>query len=680
MSPRSSLSLLLLVSSLTACTQPIGDAEQTTQSEDELILTPTFPTLTFADPTKGLVGRGYNRRAPLSRLRFNSAPVTMGGGWSEVAATDRAQCVDFSGGIVAPSATPPMRVSTRTLLVDSRAKFLEASTFSGGQTGEANVVLPIEGIPVPVGATLDRTIGSESRTDVSAETVDLTLIAKAVVLDPIRGSGNATIRTAVINDVNAFPAGSARKNAFFAKCGDRYLDSLTMGGAIAIDVSLFMADATVFRKLKAKVNDSMNLGLGGASGAEGAAADANGADALAALLDVLSVSGSSNVNADSSFTFEGKTGTLRMNVRTLGPVLDTTNLTIDQAIQIVSGWGSRIQTKPAERAVLGAVQKTYSTTTNASLLSGSLPGELDVAYATMMEQVREYYLTHYMVLNAFGDLERDLVVTPIAERAEAWFDTIPSNTTITTARRTALQHAFANARAMECLVEIAPGSATSVYTACLTQAVVGDTSTSSTLGSKFPRLVRNIPSFGTSTINVGTVGHGLGLYPAIPRRRARLAITSTFADFHQPLAAEGINSPVGTQEDKLSNACNIANIDGRVVFRSGPADDGDWLTGSRCDWSAFNGLGARLRTGWTVRGTYAKRVSGSNPGGYWDAPGAFDTVGAIEGTVKAEKWLSTWSGVQLLNVEATGPIAIEQANLFLVPGAHSIRLALRPQS
>lgn len=671
---RTSLSLLVLAAAVASgCTQVVGSSPDDDPSSSHAQDLLTFPglTLPLPDPSLGLVGRGFNRRAPLSRLAFDNS---FGGGWFDAGASDRAQCVDFSGGIIKPSATAPMRVATRTLMVDNKFKFLEASTFSAAQAGDASVILPIEGVPVPVGATADHTVGSESRTDISAETINFSVIAKASLTETLRGSGNATIRSAVIDDVNAAPD---KRKAFFAKCGDRYLDSLTLGGAIAIDFSLFTADATVFRKLKAKVNDSLHLGLGGATGSDGAGSDDAASVAIGDLLKILNVTSTNKVDVDSSFTFEGKSVTLRVNVRSLGPTIDTTNLTIEQALQLVGGWGARIQSKPAERAVLGAVEKAYTTTTNASQLAGALPGELDVAYSTLMGQVKSYYLTHYMVLNAFGDLERDLVITPSSSWTESWFDSIPSNTAISNARRTALQNTFANARAMECLVEVAPGSATSVYNACLVQPVVGDTSSGSLLGSKFCRLAKNIPSFGSSTINVAVVGNGLGAYPAIPRRRARLAITSTYAEFFSPLNARGITSPVTLREDSLSNACDTENIDGKIVFRSGPVDDGNWLTGSKCEWSAFAGLGISLKPGWTVRGTYNAVTSGANPGSYRDAPGTFGTEGAVEGTVKAEKWLSTYAGVQLQSVSAVGPIDVSPENLYLVPGLWDITQGLR---
>lgn len=668
---RTSLCLLVLAAAVASgCTQVVGSSPDEDPSSEHAqgITVPNF-TLPLPDPTLGLVGRGFNRRAPLSRLAFDGS--YLGAGWYDAGASDRAQCVDFSGGIVKPSATAPMRVSTRTLMVDNKVKFLEASTFSGGQAGDASVVLPLEGVPVPVGATVDRTIGSESRTDISAETINFSIIAKATVTETLRGSGNATIRAAVINDVNAAPD---KRKAFFAKCGDRYLDSLTMGGAIALDFSLFTADATVFRKLKAKVNDSLHLGISGATGSEGAGADDAASVAIGDLLRILGVSGTNKVDVDSSFTFEGKSVTLRINVRSLGPTIDTSNLSIDQALQIAGGWGARIQSKPAERAVLGAVEKAYTTTTNSSQLAGALPGELDAAFPLLMGQVKDYYLTHYMVLNAFGDLERDLVITPSSSWTESWFDAIPSTTSISNARRTALQNAFANARAMECLVEVAPGSATSVYNACLVQSVVGDTSSGSLLGSKFRRLSRNIPSFASSTINVSTVGHGLGVYPAIPRRRARLAITSTYDEFFVPLKNKGITSPVTYQEDKTSGACDTQNISGKIVFRSGPLDDGDWFTGSKCDWSAFSGLGISLKPGWSVSdASWGDANSGSNPGSYRSVPSG----GRVEGKVTAEKWLSTYSGWQLLSVKATGPVDISAENLFLVPGLWDITQGIR---
>jgi hypothetical protein len=675
---RSALSLAALTSvlaispSLVGCSGAPEDAS-IESGEDSLT---SLQLVVGGDPTRGLVGRGFNRRAPLSRLSFVSSLFS--GSWTEVGATDRAQCVDFSSGVIAPTTTS-MRTRASISILDTKEKLLAAASFDGAQTGDASVLLPLEGIPVNVGTTTNRTVSAETVTEIATDKVNVSLIASATLTDTLRGSGNATIRSAVINDINSMPAAD-RRSAFFAKCGDRYLDNVNLGGALAIDLSFTSQNSQVLGKLKARVNDSLSLGAGGASSSTSSTAPADAIGSLVSLFTNLGISTNTVVNAQTEVSIaEGKV-TLTVNVRSLGPSIDLSNMTFQQLFDIAAALPSRVANRPAERAVLGAVLKSYSTATNVSQISASLPGEIDVSYPTTMAAVRANYLTHYAALNRFTELERHMVLAAPNQLSELWYDALPSLTTVQNGRRTALINAFANAQAMECLVKVVPGSATSAYNACLVQPVLGDTSATGVMGSKFRRTASGLPSFGSSTVNVITVGQGS--YTAIPRRKLTFKIASTFAEFFRPMNAAGVTSPNTLREDRLADACNAVSVDGKLVFRSGPADDGDWLTGSRCDWSAFEGLETKKETGWSFAGKYAKHDVGANSvtpaGAYRTAPGNFsDSLGPISGRVAAEKWLATWSGVRLTEVVATGPLNVDPNNLSLVPGPMDVRLGLK---
>lgn len=658
-SARIAASLIALMVFAAGCTSSgASDEEAVEQSSEALSLAgpiivgpvgPTVPKFSRPDPNQGIVGRGFNRRVPTSRVYFVDT-ILAGGGWKEAAAPDRAQCVEFPSGIASPNVA--MNVTQKATLVNSSSRLERAASFGLGNKVDASVVIPLEGVPLPVGANLDRSVSGETLVNSSSSSVNISLYSVARIADPlgIRGVGGARLRTAVLDDINALPA-AERRSAFFAKCGDRYLDQVVTGGALAIDIAITAKDSKTSASLEAKVRDS--VGINSVTGSNENIAD----DALSALLELLKIRVDNSLDADASFSLDGQTGTVRISLRSLGPVIDTSAMTIGQALALFEGWKARVQNSPSERAVISATGKVYNTVDNAASVSSFLPGPIDIAYQTLATQVKGYYLANYGALSNFTAFEKDMSEMTASERAEKWFDDVSGFTppVVSSARRAALRNAFADAQALECLVTVSPGSGTSAYNACMTQQVLDTGTTTSPVKLRFPRLSRAINA-GSGTINVASVGTGLGTYPALPRLREVIDFPDTFTTLRPALALRGLTAPLVEFNDTSERACVVENNGGKMVFISGRTDDLNPLTSSVCRWSLFRGL--NLKPGWSVSAIYTSTKASQNH--LHATPGLttarLDSPTALVGDLKVDhEWLNV-AGIVLDTVSFEGPL------------------------
>jgi hypothetical protein len=668
----------VLTTLATAC-GPVADgvsgAEEVQTTSQDIVLGPTIPTFPTPKPYEGIVGRGYTRRAPVTRLEFKSAPIFYGGGWREYLATDRGPCVEFSSGVPAPT-TSAFTTEVLATMVEGRRSFSFASSGGVKATTSLDVVIPVEGIPVPVGAGDDVDLAVDMVQTASFNTANATMYA--VARGPrVRGSGAPRLRQAVVDELMALPV-SSRARAFFARCGETYLDDVTLGGFIAIDISLSSSTATGAVNARAELERRLNLGF-----QSNETPQASNGDVLLSLLESLGVSLDASANSTMNVTVNNEQMQLTLRVRSMGPTLPA-NLTVFDAYALVSDWGGFLQSRPNDLAVMGATPKLYATVDNTSALGISLPAFiLDSGYNALMAELNSYFLTHYTKLLHFSFMQRvrDTNGDNMTANGKIWVfsstDPLPSLAEVQKARVDALVNMFAVSQAQQCLLNVPPASPTTEYSRCMNQTklntgagalgrfVLPIQDLATALSERDTLTARQAALGQSTTVNVITLGPGD--YPRVHDRRGEVVIGNTFADFFEPLDDAGISVGVTTQE-RSEQGCVIESFKGDAHFVSGRSDDGNWLTDSMCTFSLWPSFSLFLRDGWRLRTAL------------WDEEGAFNVgfplttathpLNSISGQVKVDHELEPWVGVRLDSVRLTGPLSLPGSNemAFTVPG------------
>jgi hypothetical protein len=650
---RSIKTLSLVLLGILGCEAPPAD-NVATASGALLTLPDDFGPGRTASPHAGIVGRGFNRRIPITRLEFKPGFIGSGAGWSEHLATDRGLCTEFAGGVTGPSSAG-YTVETRATMVKGSASFSRVSNGGVAASGQGNIVLPVEGIPIPVGVNIDDGFSFDMAENASFNTTNATLYA--IARGPIiRGSGAPRLRQAIIDSLSAVPA-SQRAAEFFGKCGDSYLDQVRLGGMMAIDVSIFSADAELVVSLRGKVERGLNLASLGDG--QTVAADAG---ALESLLQSLGISGTVSANGSSEVRIEGKLATVTLRVRSMGPTLPD-NLTLDQALDLAKNWGGYVAGQPrfTDLAVMGATLALYAGVDNSNALGVSLPPFVDDgSYNLLMGELNRYFVNHYAKMMNFGFMEMKYNPTDADANAEIWYidqnHPLPSLTTVQDNRKAALVNAFAVSQAQQCIMALPPVSPTSAYNSCMVQERLG-----ASAKRRFGR-VTGILGIGVLTLpTIDVIGLGYGTYPTLNERRGVVKILKTWDDFKKPLAEIGIKVEVEESED--SSACEVFNDGGSVLLRSGPGDDLNPLTGSKCWFGVWRGLDVALRPRWSARASWANRSEGWVSG--WPAPTPTRSFpNELPGTATADKELSKWVGKSLTSVELEGPLSNENDFVF----------------
>lgn len=668
----------VLTTLATAC-GPVADsgpgADNLQEAGQDLIITsPTFPTFPTPKPHEGIVGRGYSRRAPVTRLEFKAAPYFYGGGWREFLATDRGPCVEFSSGVPAPT-LGAFATEVFATMVEGRKSFSFASSGGVKATTALDVVLPVEGIPVPVGAGDDVDLAVDMVQTASFNTANATLYA--IARGPlVKGSGAPRLRQAVVDELMALPV-SSRARAFFAKCGESYLDDVTLGGFIAIDISLSSSSATGAVNARAELERRLNLGL-----QNNETPQASSGDALLSLLESFGVSLDASANSTMNVTVNNEQMQLTLRTRSLGPVLPA-NLTVFDAWSLVADWGGYLQSRPGDLAVMAATPKLYATVDNTSALGISLPAFiLDSGYNALMAELNSYFLTHYTKLLHFSFMQRvrDANGDNMTANNAIWVfsstDPLPTLAQVQKARVDALVNMFAVSQAQQCLLNVPPASPTTEYSRCMNQTKLNTGAGAlgrfvlpiqdlETALSQRDALTAQQAALGQSTtVNVITLGPGS--YPRVHDRRGEVVITNTYFDFFTPLRDAGISVGLVTQEQS-SSGCLIARTSNDVHFISGRTDDGNWFTDSLCTYTLWPSLPDVLRSGWRVAGA-RWLASGPANQGFPQTLVSFPN-NSVSGQVKVDHELSSEVGAQLDSVRFAGPLSLPGSNemAFSVP-------------
>lgn len=676
----------VLTTLATACGGPVVDGEPSESlqgAQQDLIITgPTLPPFPTPKPHEGIVGRGYSRRAPVTRLEFKAAPYFNGGGWREFLATDRGPCVEFSSGVPAPT-LGAFTTEVFATMIEGRKSFSLSASGGVKATTSLDVVLPVEGIPVPVGAGDDVDLAVDMVQSASFNTANATLYA--VARGPrVRGSGAPRLRQAVVDELLQLPA-SSRARAFFAKCGESYLDDVTLGGFLAIDISLSSSSSTGAVNARAELERRLNLGL-----QNNETPQASNADVLLSLLDSLGVSLDASANGTMDVTVNNEQMKLTLRVRSMGPVLPA-NLTVFDAWSLAADWGAYLQAHPADLAVMGATPKLYATVDNTSALGISLPAFiLDSGYNGLMAELNTYFLTHYTKLLHFSFMQRVRDTngdSPSANR-EIWVfsstDPLPTLAEVQKARVDALVNMFAVSQAQQCLLNVPPASPTTEYSRCMTQTRLN---TGAGALGRFNLPIQDLEgalqtrdtqmaqraALGLSTsVNVITLGPGD--YPRVHDRRGEVVIGNTYNDFHLPLKDAGIGVDVVTQEQS-AEGCLLTRRDGDAHFVSGRTDDGNWLTDSMCTFTIWPSLPQFLRSGWRVTSAVWLKTGPANTG--FPQTTVSHPANSVTGTVKVDHELSSEVGARLDSVRFEGPLSLPGSNemAFTIP-ARKIDFAL----
>jgi hypothetical protein len=607
----------------------------------------------------------------------------MGGGWSEGLATDRALCVEFASGVPAPTVAD-FTTEVFATMIEGKRSFSFAAAGGAGINTALDVVVPIEGIPVPIGGGDTGEFSVDMVQNATFNTANATVYA--IATGPIvRGSGAPKLRQAIVNELTALPV-SSRARAFFARCGESYLDDVTLGAFLAVDISLKAKTAAGAINAKAELKRRLNLGL---QNNETPVEQASG-DVLTALLESFGVSLDASANGSMNVSVNGEEMTLTLRVRTRGPLLPE-NLSVFDATGLMSDWGAYVKAHPADLAIMAATPKLYATVDNTTPLGISLPAYItESGYNALMAELNTYFLSHYTKLLHFSFMERERGLTGdnATENAKLWVfsstDPLPTLSAVRKARVDALVNMFAVSQAQQCLLNVPPASPTTEYSRCMNQTRL-DTGAGALGRFKLPiaeleialsdrdSQTAQLAAQGFSTqVNVINLGHGS--YPRVHPRRGDFTLLNTYNDFFVPLRDAGVSIGLVTQEQSI-RGCHIENLSGNVHFVSGRTDDGNWLTDSMCTFTLWPSLPDVLRDGWRVR---SARWLASGPAneGFPQTTVSFPT-NSVSGQVKVDHELSSPVGAHLDSVRFEGPLALPGSNemAFFLPNL-KVELAL----
>jgi hypothetical protein len=508
----------------------------------------------------------------------------------------------------------------------------------------------------------------------------------AIAKGPIvRGSGAPKLRQAIVNELMALPA-SSRARAFFAKCGESYLDDVTLGAFLAVDISLTARSAAGAVNAKAELERRLNLGL---QNNETPVEQASG-DVLGALLDSFGVSLDAAANGSVNVVVNGESMKLTLRVRTRGPLLPE-DLNVFDAVGLMSDWGAYVKAHSADLAIMSATPKLYATVDNTSALGISLPAFItETGYNALMGELNTYFISHYTKLLHFSFMERERGLTGdnATENAKLWVfsstDPLPTLTQVRKARVDALVNMFAVSQAQQCLLNVPPASPTTEYSRCMNQTRL-DTGAGALGRFKLPiselevaladrdAQTAQLAAQGFSTqVNVINLGHGS--YPRVHARRGEVILLNTHDDFYVPLENASVSIGLVTQETS-DKGCHIEKKDGNVHFVSGLTDDGNWLTDSMCTFTLWPSLPDVLRDGWQLRSARWLATGPANQG-FPQTTVSFPT-NSVSGQVRVDHELSSPVGAMLDSVRFAGPLALPGSNemAFFLPD-QKVKLAL----